>query len=140
MILKSSKPDRRFKWLLIIFIIPSFWKVNVILFSTIIMSPLYRGGYILLYFSSLICLSDGFVSVSFVAVRSLCLSCRRSNTRRWPNAVLLAHSLRRWANISPVLGYRVMFDATRNVGQRHRRRANINPPIVQSIVLVLQPA
>ena len=31
------------------------------------------------------------------------------------------------ANISPVLGYRVVFDATLKVGQRHRRQANINP-------------
>ena len=34
----------------------------------------------------------------------------------------------------PVLGYRVVFDATLNVGQRHRLRANINPAFVQSIV------
>ena len=34
----------------------------------------------------------------FVSVLSLCLSCRRSNTRRWPNVgLLLAHRLR-WAN------------------------------------------
>ena len=33
--------------------------------------------------------------------------------------------LRCWANISPVLGYCVVFDATLHVGQRHRRRANI---------------
>ena len=39
----------------------------------------------------------------------------------------VGHRLRRWANISPVLGYRVVFDATLNVGQRHRRRASINP-------------
>ena len=65
------------------------------------------------------------------------LSCRRSNTRRWPNAVLmLAHRLRLWANISPVEGHRVMFGATLNVGQRHRRRANINLALVQSIVPV----
>ena len=38
------------------------------------------------------------------------------------------------------MGYRVVFDATLNVGQRHRRRANINPAFVQSIVRVLQPA
>ena len=68
--------------------------------------------------------------ISFVSVRSLCLSCRRSNTRRWPNVgLLLAHRLRRWASISPVLGYRVVFDATLNVRQRHRRRANINPAL-----------
>ena len=50
--------------------------------------------------------------------------------------LLLAHLLRRWANISPVLGYCVVFDATLNVGQHHRRRANINPAVVQSIVTV----
>ena len=91
------------------------------------MSPLYRGGDILIYFWPLICLSQ----ISFVSVRSHCLSCRRSNTRRWPNAgLLLAHRLRSWANISPVLGYRVMFDATLNVGQHQRRRANITPAFV----------
>ena len=78
--------------------------------------------------------------ISFVSVCSLRLSCWLSNTRPWPNAgLLLAHRLRRWANISPVLGYRVVFDATLNVGQRHRRRANINPALVQSIVPVVQP-
>ena len=72
---------------------------------------------------------------------SLCLSCRRSNTRRWHNVgPLLAHHLRRWANISPVLGYRVVFDATLNVVQHHRPRANINPAFAQSMVPVLQPA
>ena len=40
-------------------------------------------------------------------------------------------------DISPVLGYRVVFGATLNVGQRHRRRANINLALVQSILLVL---
>ena len=37
----------------------------------------------------------------------------------------LTQCLRRWANISPVLGYRVVFDATLNVGQRHRRRPTL---------------
>ena len=70
---------------------------------------------------------------SFVSVRSFSLSCRRSNTRRWPNVgLLLAHRLRRWANVSPVLGYRVVFDATLNAGQRHRRRENINPALASS--------
>ena len=32
--------------------------------------------------------------------------------------------------------YRVMFGATLNVGQRHKRRANINTALVQSIVPV----
>ena len=46
--------------------------------------------------------------------------------------LMLAHRLRRWANIIPVLGYCVV--ATLNVGQRHRQRANINSALVQSIV------
>ena len=79
-----------------------------------------------------------------VSVQSVCLSSRfyhagprQANTRRWPNARLMfAHRLRRWANISPVSGYRAMFGVTLNVGQRHRRRDNINPALVQSIVLV----
>ena len=100
---------------------------------TIPMSPLYRGGDILVYFSLLICLSVW--SLCVLSIYSV--SCRRSNTRHWPNVgLLLAHRLRRWANISPLLGYRVVFDATLNVGQRHRRRASINPPLVQSIVKV----
>ena len=75
------------------------------------------------------------------AFRALRLSCRRSNTRRWLNVgLLLAHHLGRWASISPVLGYCVLFDATLHVGQHHRWRANINPAFVQSIVRVLQPA
>ena len=44
---------------------------------------------------------------------------------------MLAHCLRRRASISPVLGY------VTYVGQRHRRRANINPALVHSIVTVL---
>ena len=65
------------------------------------------------------------------------LLCRRSNTRRWPNAGLkLAHHLRRWANTSPTLDYSVVFGAALNVGQRHRQRANINPALVYSIVPV----
>ena len=54
-------------------------------------------------------------------------------TQWWANA---GHGLWRWANISPVLGYPVMFGAKLNVGQRHRRLANINPALVQSIVPV----
>ena len=70
----------------------------------------------------------GLLLTAHFSVRWPCvhLSCRRSNTRRWPNVgLLLAHRLWRWANISPVLGYCVVFDATLNVGQRHRRPANI---------------
>ena len=50
---------------------------------------------------------------------------------------MLAHRLRRWPNISPVLDYRVVFGARLNVGQSRRRRANINPALVQSIVPVV---
>ena len=81
-------------------------------------------------------------SVLWVCLRFISLQCflwyRRSNTRRWPNAgLMLSHRLWHWANISPVLGYRVVFGITLNVGQRHRRRANINPALVQSIVPIL---
>ena len=49
-----------------------------------------------------------------------------AKTRRWSNAgLMLAHRLRRCASISPVLGYLVVFGATLNVGQCHRRLANI---------------
>ena len=37
-----------------------------------------------------------------------------------------------WPNISPVLGYCFVFGVTLNVGQHHRRRANINPALVQT--------
>ena len=61
-----------------------------------------------------------------------------SNMRRWSNGgLMLAHRLGRWANISLVLGYHVVFGAALNVGRRHRRRANINPALVQSIVPIL---
>ena len=61
--------------------------------------------------------------------------CKQWNTRFWPNAgLMLADRLRRWVNISPVLGYDIVFGATLNVGQCHRRRANINTPLVRSIV------
>ena len=91
-----------------------------------------------------------------MSVRSLCLSCRRSSSsssksllyvtfrHKWSFAggqtrhvdpmSTLTHRLRRWANISPVLGYHVVFDVTLNVG--HRWQANINPALVQSIVTV----
>ena len=52
---------------------------------------------------------------------------------------MLAHRLRRWPNISPVLGHDVVFDAMLNVVHRHRGRANINPALSQSIVLVPPP-
>ena len=49
---------------------------------------------------------------------------------------MLAHSLRRWPNISPVLNYCFVLGATLNVGQRQTGRANINLALFQSIVLV----
>ena len=65
-----------------------------------------------------------WVCLPFISLQRF-LSCRRSNTIRWPNAgLMLANLLLRWPNISPVLGYRVVFGATLNVGQRHRRRAD----------------
>ena len=65
------------------------------------------------------------------------LSYRWSNTRRWPNAgLMLAHRLRRWANIRTVFGHFVMFGATLDVGQHRRRRANSNSALVQSILPV----
>ena len=51
-------------------------------------------------------------------------------TQCWAN---IAHRLRCSANISQVLGYRVVFGATLNMGQRHRRRANINLALIQRI-------
>ena len=36
--------------------------------------------------------------------------------------------------LNPVLGYGAVFGATLNVDQRHRRRANINLALVQSIM------
>ena len=62
-----------------------------------IMSPLYRGGYILLYLSLLISSSDLLFCVCAFSLSIL-------------QAV--------------------------NVGQHHKRRANINPALVQSIVTV----
>ena len=71
------------------------------------------------------------VSLPFISLQHF-LSCKQLNTRRRPNAgLMLAHRLRRWPNISPVLGYRVVFGAMLNVSQRHRRWANINPALVQ---------
>ena len=87
----------------------------------------HRGGDMLLYLCppSAVCECQRF------------LWCRRSNMRCWRNAgLILAHRLRRWATISRVLGYRVVFGATLNVGQHHRRPDNMNPALVQSIVPV----
>ena len=108
------------------------WKSTRIILNYV--SPSIEVGNPLLYFSSLI---------SVTSVLCLCVLSvyHAGGQTRWRNAgLLLARRLRRWANISPVLGYRVVFNATLNVGQRHRRRANINPAFVQSIMLVLQPA
>ena len=85
------------------------------------MSPLYRGGDILLYLSTLICSSDQFCVCQF-CVCQFCV-CAFSPSilqavkhRRWPTVgIVLTHRLRRSVNISPVLGYHVVFDATLNV-------------------------
>ena len=49
---------------------------------------------------------------------------------------MLAHCPRLWADISLVFGYRVVFGATLNVRQHHRKWANINTAWVQSIMSV----
>ena len=91
------------------------WGKAVLIKISIYVSPLERWGHV-------------GTSLSAQFVRSVCvsgfspsacpsLSCRRSNTRRWPNAgLMLAHCLRHWPSISPVLGNRVVFGATLNVG------------------------
>ena len=77
--------------------------------------------------------NGSFVRPSVPSMRSPRLSFRRSNTRRWPSlGPLLVHRLQRLANISPVFGYRVVFNVMLNVGQRHRRRANNNPAFASS--------
>ena len=94
----------------------------------VIMSPLYRDGDILLYFSPLICSSHQLCVCAFSlsimqAVKHETLSQCRAIVGP-PSTTL--------SNISPVFGYRVVFDACLNVGQRHRRRANINPALASS--------
>ena len=103
--------------------------------SVIYQSKPFQGGDILLYLSPLICSSNqSFVysfcpsimqavkhktltPISFVSVRSLRLSCRRSNTRYWPSVrLLLAHRLRRHAECGPA----------------SQTRANINPALASS--------
>ena len=106
------------------------------LWPSLCLPSVHRGGGMLLYLCPLSLSQSVSVSVPFISVQRF-LSCRRSYTRRWPNAgLMLAHRLWGWANISPVFGYCVVFSVTLNVGQRHRRRANINPALVQSIVPV----
>ena len=97
----------------------------------------HRGGDMLLYLCPLSAVCESVsVSVPFIWDQRFPL-CRLSNTGRSPNAgLMLAHLLRRWANISPVLGQRLVFGATLNMGQCHRPRAYINPALVQRIVLV----
>ena len=101
-----------------------FKNTNYYLVILFIMSPLctQRWGHVGLPLSTqCFCRISVSLCVPFISVQRF-LSCRRSNTRRWPNAgLMLAHRL---------------FVATLNVGQRHRRRANINPALVQSIVPV----
>ena len=107
----------------------------------LVMFPLYRGGDIMLHLSPLICSSDllfcvcAFSTSILQAVKQetfLCLCVLSVYHAGGQTRLLLAHCLQRSANISPVLGCRVVFDATLNVGQRHRWRANINPALVQS--------
>ena len=109
---------------------------------------------VLLYIFLLCLPSEEVGTCWFTCVRSVCV-CISQSFHFWPGlsivqavkhetlpnaGLLLAHRLRGWLNISPVLGYCVVFGATLNVGQRHRWRANINQALVQSIVLVLTRA
>ena len=71
----------------------------------------------------------------FFIVQAEAVEIAQENRRRWPNAgLMLTHRLWRWANISPVLSYCVVFSATLHMGQRHRWRVNIYQALVQSIV------
>ena len=77
------------------------------------MSPLWRGGEILVYLCPL------SSSARFVSVRSLCLSCLRLNMWRWPNAgLMLAHRLRRWASICQHF-HAECRPASQTAGQQH---------------------
>ena len=74
------------------------------------------------WFTSVPSVRSGRLSVAFISVSlSSAFYCAGGQTR---------------ANISPVLGYRVVFGATLNVRQHHRQWANINPALVQSIIPV----
>ena len=68
---------------------------------------------LLLYLSPLISLSHQFCVCAFSP--SIMQGVKHETLTQC--GLLLAHRLRRWANISPVLGYRVVFDATLNAGQ-----------------------
>ena len=89
----------------------------------VIMSPLYKGGDILLYphrsfgrHNTVLCLC--VLSVYHAGGQTRDVDPMPGYC--WPTVY----------DAEPVLGYRVMFDDTLNVGQRHRRRANINPAFV----------
>ena len=105
----------------------------------IIMSPLcrQRWGHIALPMSAQsvwVCV----VSLSLIHFSPALSILQVVKHRCWLNAgLMLVYGLQRWLNISPVLGYRVVFGATLNMGQRHRRQGNINPALVQSIMPVL---
>ena len=125
------------------YILRLLWPVryhDIVVLINWIMSPLCtynRGGDILLYLCPLSLSQSVRVSLPPIHFSPALYICKRSNTRRWPNAgLMLSPHLRHWPNLSPVLGDWVVFGATLNVGQRHRRWASINPALVQSIVLV----
>ena len=126
-------------WYILCFLWPVRYHDIVVLINWI-MSPLCthnRGRDILLYLCPLSLSQSVRVSLPPIHFSPALYICKRSNMRRWPNAgLMLAHHLRHWPNISPVLGYCAVFGATLNVGQRHRWWASINPALVQSIVLV----
>ena len=90
---------------------------------------LHRGGDMLVYICPL-------SALSFLSIKRFPLCSRRPSQQTQDVAPMLAHRQRRWANIIPVLGYHVVLGATLYVGQPHRRRANINSALVQSIVPV----
>ena len=89
----------------------------------------------------------------FTPVRSVCLSLCCESPIHFSPAIYIVQAVKHetltrcWANVgppsttltqhSPILGYRVVFGATLNVGQRHRRWANINPALVHSVVPIL---
>ena len=89
----------------------------------VIMSPLYREGETCSFTSHCISLSDvrAFIYPAGVQTRDV----DPMSGFCWPTVY----------DAEPTLGYCVVFDATLNVGQRHRRRANINPgPMAQHSV------
>ena len=80
------------------------WKLlSIIIFwwGPLCLASVDKGGDIALPLSAHTVL---WVCLPFISLQRL-LSRRRSNTKHWPNAgLMLANPLRRWPNISPVIG------------------------------------